>query len=138
MQLRPLYRKGKEGYPEIKFDTGQLHISGDSFPEDVLQFYNPIIHWLERYMESAFAKDSQKQTTLTCKVNYFNTGSRPFILTIVKLLNDLKRQGHQVAIDWFYYEGDDLIEEDDLNFEDLIEDFEIEVNFISMSPDQEL
>ncbi len=131
MQIEALVIEGNEGLPHVNFQQGHLALSGNSFPEDAIQFFTPLINWIDRYAESEYVQSSENQTHFTCQVGYFNTGSRPFMLTIVKQINELARKGHPVKFQW-YYEGEpeDLLEDDDLNFDELIDDFVLDVDFI--------
>lgn len=46
--------KGSHETPEVLFnkETGEFSISGKSLPEDVKEFYTPIISWVNQYSES--------------------------------------------------------------------------------------
>jgi len=43
--------KGTQETPEVMLDkqSGVFSISGKSLPEDVKEFYNPLIEWIENY-----------------------------------------------------------------------------------------
>ncbi|MDX2303804.1 MAG: DUF1987 domain-containing protein [Microscillaceae bacterium] len=126
-----LYLKGTESSPEINFKKGLLEICGNSFPEDAVRFWNPLINWVDSYAESDYVRNPQNHTDFICKVSYFNTGSRPFVLTLIKELNELAHRGHRVNFYW-YYEDDleEILDDGDLNFAELIDDFILDVQFI--------
>jgi hypothetical protein len=130
MQPKILHIKKSQSVPEVTFQIGSLKISGDCFPEDSVKFFNPILNWIDQYMENNFVKDPKNRTVFESELNYVNTGSRPFVLTIVKQLNDLYKQGHQVDVKWYYYDDEELDENDDIQFNDLISDFVLPVQFI--------
>jgi SiaC family regulatory phosphoprotein len=108
---------------------GNLQITGESFPEDAPGYFRPIIDWLNDYAQSEYVVDPHNQTIFMSNIEYFNTGSRPFVMEMVKILNDLYTRGHKVHFKWFY-DGEIGIEEDDIHFEDLIEDFVLSVDYI--------
>ena len=112
--------------PLVDFKEGILLIEGESFPENAPLVYQPLLDWCKQYAQSSYAKSKQKQTTLTCKLKYYNTSSRPFLLEIVQILNKLCLTGHAVEIIW-YYDPNDELEEDDINFKMLLEDFKASV-----------
>lgn len=96
--------KGTSTTPNIHFDEseGLVEIKGCSIPEDPKQFYKPLIDWLDNY------NSNPKQIT---KVNIhledFNTGSSRYIEAILKKLESLLKENHDVTINW-YYKDDDM------------------------------
>jgi hypothetical protein len=93
--------------PAISFNatTGRLFIDGKSIPENVFDFYNPILGWIDEYSVSP-----PVQTTLELKLEYFNTSSSKRIFDIMKRMekiavNDLSK----VTIIWYYEEDDEDI-----------------------------
>ncbi len=117
--------------PLVDFKEGNMLIEGDSYPEDAPAFYQPLIDWCKQYAQSSYVKNKQKQTVFTFKSNYYNSSSRPFLLEIVQILNRLCSIGHFVEIIW-YYDPNDEIEEDDINFKMLLENFEASVIYIKL------
>ncbi len=115
--------------PTIDLRDGSMLMEGESFPEDPQSFYHPILEWLKQYMQSPYVKNKQKQTVFTCKLSYCNSSSRPFLLKFVQNLNKLHSEGHAVEIIW-YYDANDSIDDDDINFKLLLEDFEIVIRYI--------
>ena len=63
-------------------DKGQFEISGHSLPENVLEFYNPIIKWIEEYL-----KQPNKQTEFHFRLIYFNSSSSKIILDLLNILD---------------------------------------------------
>jgi len=94
--------------PTIKFngDTGELVIRGRSIPENSIDFYKPLIDWLDKY--SAVAGD---EVVLKMELEYFNTSSSKCILDIFKKLEAIKKNGKNVTVKWHYEEDDeDMLE----------------------------
>ena len=129
-----LYLEKTESQPGISFKEGEGSIIGDSYPEDAIQFYKPVIAWMEQYLFSGYAKNKNNATEMICDVGYFNTGSRPFFLTIFNQLNELKHSGHQVNVTWFYDDEDEIRENDDVNFKALIDDFVVQIEYKQRPP----
>jgi len=98
--------------PEINFNTitGVCEISGESFLEDTLGFYQPLQTWLEKYLRL------RKPITVTIRLSYFNTNSARCILDILKLLRIYEFDGGEVTVNWYY-------QEDDIEMRETIEDF---------------
>jgi len=99
-----LYIKGTAETPTVNFDAkvNTFEISGKSLPEDVKEFYHPILKWLVEYCQSP--SDS---TILKVRMEYFNTASSKMILELFELLNKLHLSGKNVAIEWYYQEDDE-------------------------------
>ena len=101
--MESLLIEGTAKTPNIKFDGGQglIEIKGRSIPENSIEFYKPLVDWLDRYSQSP------KQTTkVNVQLEYFNTSSSKCILDVFKKLESIHKSNHEVVINW-YYEIDD-------------------------------
>jgi len=121
--------------PLINFnvDTGIFELSGVSRPEDVMDFYRPVMAWLEELEKNVLAKTGVGRELgkiiLVFKLYYFNTASSKFILKITKVLSNLRDTGKNLSVSWHYEAGDEQMREDgeyiseaaDLEFEFLEE-----------------
>lgn len=93
--------------PYVLFDhtTGLLKIDGRSIPENVIDFYHPILRWIDEY-----SKDPCDTTEITLKFEYFNTSSSKRIFDIMKKLEKMAADsGKRVIISWYYEEDDEDI-----------------------------
>ena len=100
--------EGTPKTPTITFDTnkGFLEIKGRSIPENSIEFYKPLVDWLEKY-----ATKPQPATNVNIQLEYFNTSSSKCILVVFKKLEAINKSGSQVVINWFYEEDDeDMLE----------------------------
>ena len=64
----------------------QFEISGKSLPEHVLDFYQPVLDWLNEYKEKPDGK-----TVFNIKLVYFNTTSSKMIMDILHVFVPLVR-----------------------------------------------
>ncbi len=107
--LKKLIIEGSNKTPFVKFDaeTGILEMRGRSIPENAIEFYKPLVEWLDKY--SKIAKD---RTEVNIQLEYFNTSSSKCILDIFKKLEEInKKEGKEVIINWYYEEDDeDMLE----------------------------
>ncbi|RUT79620.1 DUF1987 domain-containing protein [Ancylomarina longa] len=101
--MNSLVLKGSPKTPSINFDpsTGTFLIEGRSIPENSLDFYKPIMEWLDSYIGSP-----EELTTVVVKLEYFNTSSSKCLLDVFKKLEGIFKRGHKVSINW-HYETDD-------------------------------
>ena len=94
--------------PRIELDKVKniFEISGTSLPEDVVQFYTPVLTWLNQY-----SSNPNEKTVVKFSMDYYNTSSSKMILNILELFKDIYRKGFDVEIHWHYFEDDeDIIE----------------------------
>jgi hypothetical protein len=94
--------------PFVVLDAKQrlLEIGGNSYPENALEFYQPVFDWLHRYFQNG-------NTALSAafKLNYFNTSSAKCIMNIMSILQQYFSQHHDIAIIWYYDQDDeDMLE----------------------------
>jgi hypothetical protein len=95
--------------PEVNFDSvnGVCTIAGESYIEEINEFYNPLIEWLRQY-----TADKHKSLVFNFKLSYYNTSSSKKIIEILKILKNFKNNGGKLTINWFYHERDtDIIED---------------------------
>jgi hypothetical protein len=110
--------EGSPKTPTVKFDAdkGVVEIKGRSIPENSIEFYKPLIDWLDDY-----AKDPQKHTDVNVQLEYFNTSSSKCILDIFKKLEAIhKSQKNDVIINWYYEEDDEDMLEAGEDYESII------------------
>lgn len=118
------YSEKTQSTPEVKLDkeNGKMEFSGRSLPENVKEFYNPIIEWIDNYL-----KEPQSSTRVVFNFEYFNTASSKMILDIIEKLSELNNNS-DLKVDWYYIEEDDDMLEAGEDYSDITE---IPFNFIS-------
>ncbi|MDM8001393.1 MAG: DUF1987 domain-containing protein [Bacteroidota bacterium] len=85
-----------------------IEISGESRPNDVGDFFGPIISWMNEYSESLPRTGGEgKQLVSHFNFNYFNSASAKCILDICKILARIRSNGTAVSVKWYYVRGDD-------------------------------
>jgi len=106
--MDPIRIEGTKKTPDIMFDanTGIIEIEGRSIPENSIEFYKPLVDWLDEY-----AKAPSEKTEVNIKLEYFNTSSSKCILDVFKKLEDIFKAKKEVVINWHYEEDDeDMLE----------------------------
>ena len=95
-------------------ETGEFEISGRSIPENSIEFYKPIINWLDNYIASP-----NHRTLLVIKLEYFNTSSSKCLVEILRRLEGLN--GHSIVkVKWCYEEEDEDMQESGEDFKEII------------------
>lgn len=101
--MEALHLDGTPKTPHVHFDpeSGLLELKGRSIPENSIDFYKPLIDWLDQYSRSPRTK-----TALHVQLEYFNTSSSKCILDLFKKLEGVRATGNEVTVLW-HYEADD-------------------------------
>src|SRR3989339_290680 len=106
--MEPISIEGTQKTPTVNFnhETGKIEIKGRSIPENSIEFYKPLVDWLEQYGAAP-----QKLTEVNVQLEYFNTSSSKCILDVFKKLEAIHKSGNEVIINWYYEEDDeDMLE----------------------------
>ncbi|MFM7769562.1 MAG: DUF1987 domain-containing protein [Bacteroidota bacterium] len=95
-----LVREATTKSPSVSFDptTGILELKGRSIPENALEFYKPLMDWIDSWTQSSPAK-----TEMHVQLEYFNTSSSKCLLDLFKRLEKLDSK----AVVVWKYETDD-------------------------------
>ncbi len=115
--MKPIVIEGTPKTPAIKFDPseGVFEISGRSIPENSVDFYKPLLEWLDMYKEAPLDK-----TVVKIKLEYFNTSSSKCILDVFKKLEAIHKAKHDVEVNWYYEEDDEDMLEAGEDYESII------------------
>lgn len=115
--------EGTPKTPTVTFDntSGVLTIKGRSIPENSIDFYKPLVDWIEKY-----AENPNELTVLNMQLEYFNTSSSKCILDVFKKLERISKDGKDVQIRWHYEEDDEDMLEAGEDYDAIIDiDFEM-------------
>jgi len=109
-----------EGTPKtptisLNSETGTIEIKGRSIPENSIEFYKPIVDWLDEY-----AKAPKEKTVVSIQLAYFNTSSSKCILDVFKKLENLKKGKNDGVNNWYYEEDDEDMLEAGEDYESII------------------
>lgn len=104
--MEKLHIEGSAKTPSVSFDgeAGVLEMRGRSIPENSIEFFQPLIDWVDVYSSSA-----NDMTRVDMKLEYFNTSSSKCILDLFKRLEKINNS--QVLINWYYETDDEDMEE---------------------------
>ncbi len=102
--METIVREGTPKTPYVRLDgeKGLIEIKGRSIPENSIEFYKPLIDWLEEYGSSV-----DSETAVNVQLEYFNTSSSKCILDIFKKLESIYKKGQKVEVNWYYEEDDE-------------------------------
>jgi hypothetical protein len=106
--MASLHLEGTPKTPHVNFEheTGLLELKGRSIPENSIEFFKPLIDWVDKY-----GRTPQHRTALHVQLEYFNTSSSKCILDLFKKLETIRAAGNEVTVLWHYEEDDeDMLE----------------------------
>lgn len=98
-----------ERSPEITFDFGNnvFLIKGESYPEDVKEFYGPPVEQLEKHLDAL----KGAEVSFTFEFVYFNSSTAKILMNLFDLLDATAMRGNKVTVTWGFEAEDDNMEE---------------------------
>ncbi|HIJ94901.1 MAG TPA: DUF1987 domain-containing protein [Desulfuromonadales bacterium] len=116
--MEPLHIQQTSSTPLIQFNTGTgtLHISGESYPENSFDFFEPVISWLK------IAVTECNELSLDIAITYMNSSSTKCTFDIIDILEEAFERGVKTSIVWRY-------DRENPRSYEMAEDFRDEVTF---------
>lgn len=110
--------------PEVNFDfkNNVLSLKGQSYPEDPLKFYSPLIETVKKYLSSV-----NTRVTLNLKLVYLNTSSLKCIMILFDIFEEAFIEKKDIVINWYYDKENDMTLE---SGEDFKEDMTVPFNIV--------
>jgi hypothetical protein len=111
--------------PRVEFlaDSGKLTLQGSSYPENSVEFYQPLLDWMNEYIET-----KSKPLEFNFLITYFNTSTSKCFLIVLEILENYHNKGGKVKVNWHYAKDDDDILE---SGEELFVELELPHEYIS-------
>lgn len=100
-------------------DNNLFEISGDSRPEHVSNFYEPVFIWIDTFLSELIEKGIKNKILLKIQLNYFNSASEKSLLRIAKKMYPFIEAGIPVTIEWSCIEDDDDMRDVGEDFQEL-------------------
>lgn len=115
--MEPIIIDGTPKTPTVTFNAaeGVFKLEGRSIPENSVEFYKPLVDWLDGYKDSPLPR-----TVVEVKLEYFNTSSSKCILDVFKKLEMIHKAKNEVEIRWYYEEDDEDMLEAGEDYESII------------------
>jgi SiaC family regulatory phosphoprotein len=107
--MQPLEIPATQRTPAVSFDftANHLRISGESYPEDVTEFYHPVFAALDRYLEGL----GTGRCRFDFELIYLNSSSAKAVMMLMDKLEAAALKGASVDVHWLYDEEDDSMQE---------------------------
>lgn len=84
---------------------GILLLKGRAIPENSIDFFEPIYHWIDDY-----CTHPNQETIIQIRLEYFNTSASKCLLDIFRKFEALKSNS-KIVVQWYHEIGDDEMEE---------------------------
>src|ERR1700735_5672650 len=99
--------------PSVILDTARkiLEFSGESYPENAVQFYQAVQQKLEVYLG-----ENSEPLTVNFKLDYFNTSSSKCLLDLLECLERSHQRGKSITVNWYYSEEDEDMHDSGTDF----------------------
>ncbi len=109
--MKKLYIPPKKDSPEVVFDTqsGNFSIVGVSHPENISNFFDPVMAWLDEYLTEINSTGASgiKPIKLRLFFKYINSASYKYLITFLQKMNEFVDAGISVTLEWQYEPEDD-------------------------------
>ncbi|MCU0449252.1 MAG: DUF1987 domain-containing protein [Bernardetiaceae bacterium] len=123
--MENLYIRAENFIPEIDFDAaaGVLNISGESYHEYTLEFFQPVFEWLKRYFQTP-----NRHITVNFRMTYYNTSTSRRFLEMLDMMEEYQtNKGGKIEVNWHYKANDvDMME----SGEEYREDTNLTINLL--------
>lgn len=115
--MERLFFEQSKTTPHILLDpeANMFVFEGVSRPEDVREFYYPVVQWMNRFEmaieDKKYSYTEAHPLLFKIDLSYFNSSSAKFLFDIFVKLKDLKEKAQHIEVLWMYDEEDtDLLE----------------------------
>lgn len=109
--MNKLHILPKKDSPEVVFDTqtGKFSIVGISHPENISNFFDPVMKWLEEYKTEIVKIGVVKAKPIKLRLffKYINSASYKYMVTFLQKMNEFVELGVTVTLEWQYEPEDE-------------------------------
>ncbi len=112
VEIQNIFIEGTVKTPQIDFNqhSGDLILSGKSIPENAARIYEPLLSWVNEYVNSP-----RQTTNLRLSLAYFNSSTSIWIAKIVRALSHIKIKDYVLIIHLYF----DIEEYDEMDMDEL-------------------
>lgn len=109
--------------------VNRMLFEGDSRPENVQQFYTPILDWLSAY-ENYLSIVQSAKIIVNFKLEYYNSSSAKYLMNVLTKMNKLNEMPNiSLELNWHYDPMDEDMLDSGEEFEGM---FNLKFNFIEI------
>lgn len=107
MNIEPLLIEATAKTPKVVFDPQNnfYEISGRSLPENVVKTYEPILKWIDTYLNKI-----DTPIEVNFRMDYLNSASAKMVSLILSKFEAFHQADNKIQINWYYFFDDDDIQ----------------------------
>lgn len=109
--MKKLHILPKKDSPEVVFDpqSGNFSIVGISHPENISNFFDPVMKWLDDYLTEIQKTGigNVKPIKLRLFFKYINSASYKYLVTFLQKMGEFVNAGIPVNLEWQYEPEDE-------------------------------
>ena len=110
-------------YALVDEEKKYIKLSGRSFHENTVEFFQPITKWLDAYLETDFG-----ELTFDCAMDYFNSSTVKTVHNMLKKMDRHTSGANKVIVNWITTANNKIVIECGEDFQD---DFDkLELNLV--------
>lgn len=107
---------GSTPYILVDEENSYMKLSGESFHENVIEFYKEVGMWLQDYLKTDFPR-----FTFDCELKYFNSSTAKLLLNMLTEMDENAGKGKTVVVNWITTKDNAIIIECGEDFEEEME-----------------
>ena len=129
--MQPLYLAATHMTPEVDFRPGDAYllIRGESYPENVIAFYAPILETLRAFLQEGRAPLLRVDIMIT----YYNSASAKAFHRLMGLFNEACNANCKVGVNWQHDEEDEMMSELGKDLKDEFDAIDFRVSSVSIA-----
>lgn len=97
-------KTGSTPYILIDEEQRYMRFEGESFHENVIEFYREIGSWLDSFLDTSFGN-----FTFDCELQYFNSSTAKLLLNLLTEMDEHSVNGNKVVVNWIATPDNDII-----------------------------
>lgn len=113
-------------YIDFNYESGKLTVTGESFPENAIKFYDPAIIWIKEYLE----KTDSRSIQIDFEIIYFNSSTSKIYMMFFNLLDEAAKNGKSILVNWRVSQENETIIECGEEFMEDLEFVEFKIVYI--------
>ncbi len=95
---------GSTPYIQIDEAKGVMTFRGESFHENVAEFFKDVSDWLQRYLAGDFPS-----FTFNCELVYFNSSTAKLLHNMLMKMDECAADGKNIEVNWITTEDNEII-----------------------------
>lgn len=112
-------KTGSTPYILIDEEKGYMKFEGESFHENVIEFYRDVGDWLEAFLKTEF-----ESFTFDCELKYFNSSTAKLLLNMLMEMDEYAADNKSITVNWITTPDNDIIIECGEDFQEEMENLQ--------------